>query len=84
MNTEYQMTLPEHTTYKDVHIGMLDCVKFITMNSLSNYLWQFEKAMDKKKCAQMHEQRYIRNMRISESGSNLFVESMIWAEMKKM
>ena len=84
MNTEYQMTLPEHTTYKDVHIDMRDCVKFITMNSLSNYLWQFEKAMDKKKCAQMHEQRYIRNMRISESGSNLFVKSMIWAEMKKM
>ncbi|XP_041366048.1 uncharacterized protein LOC121381032 isoform X1 [Gigantopelta aegis] len=80
--SEFSMTLPPSSSYKDLHGGMTQNIPNVTVARLKEYLDQFSKNLDEK-IKDLYKERFLRCLRVAHDEQMLFVSSTVWAEMRK-
>ncbi len=56
VGAEYAMSLPEYTSYKDIHCVMMSTFPKVTFERVATYLAVFQKILDEK-CKYLYEER---------------------------
>ena len=46
---EYEMTVPDASSYKDIHLGMKDSIPIVDQKRIDIFLRQYDKGFDKKR-----------------------------------